>query len=311
MTPVTGLPEPLGAAAASIPTEHDAELAGARIHWLSWGTPGRPLLMFVHGGAAHCWWWSWIAPLFAGRYHVVAPDLSGHGDSDRRPEYRFTTWAEEIRTLAALLAAQPPVLVAHSMGGFVCAVAATQVPAPAGLVVVDTPLGPPAGDAVLGAHNTFGKPRHYPTRELAVSRFRPLPDQPGNDPGLVRLVAERSVLPQNGGWGWKFDARAFAPHPPDRPTDLLSVLGRARCPVSIVAGGASEVVPDAERRALAAFAAGSPASRRVDYREIPGGRHHLMFDHPLELLAAVERAVRSVGHSGCGEDYATVGLPGA
>ena len=57
------------------------------LHYLQWGQAEAPGLMLVHGHNAHAHWWDFIAPSFASHYHVVAPDLSGMGDSDHRDEY--------------------------------------------------------------------------------------------------------------------------------------------------------------------------------------------------------------------------------
>jgi pimeloyl-ACP methyl ester carboxylesterase len=65
-------------------TDERVEVAGASIHYLAWGDPGRPGLVFVHGGGAHAHWWSPVAATFAHEFRVVALDLSGHGDSDHR-----------------------------------------------------------------------------------------------------------------------------------------------------------------------------------------------------------------------------------
>src|SRR3990172_10200242 len=55
---------------------------GCSIQYLRWGDPAKPGIVLVHGGAAHAHWWSFLAPQLTGSYHVVAPDLSGHGDSE-------------------------------------------------------------------------------------------------------------------------------------------------------------------------------------------------------------------------------------
>ena len=54
---------------------------GLRLHFLEWGTPGRPALCFLHGGAAHAHWFDLVAPAFADRFHVVSLDQRGHGES--------------------------------------------------------------------------------------------------------------------------------------------------------------------------------------------------------------------------------------
>ena len=39
-----------------------------------------PLLL--HGGRDHCRNWDWVAQRLRDRWHVVAPDLRGHGFAD-------------------------------------------------------------------------------------------------------------------------------------------------------------------------------------------------------------------------------------
>src|SRR3954452_3730914 len=95
-------------------------VGGARIHYLAWGQPGRRGLVFVHGGGAHAHWWTHVAARFADEFRVVAVDLSGHGASAHRETYAFEQWTEEVVAVADAGAIDgPPVVVGHSMGGFV------------------------------------------------------------------------------------------------------------------------------------------------------------------------------------------------
>ena len=71
-------------AAMAVPyTDRTVSVGGVDIHYLVWGEPGSPGLVFVHGGAAHAHWWTHIAAQFARVYRIAAIDMSGHGDSDR------------------------------------------------------------------------------------------------------------------------------------------------------------------------------------------------------------------------------------
>ncbi|MCG8592747.1 MAG: alpha/beta fold hydrolase, partial [Proteobacteria bacterium] len=100
---------------------------GCPIHYLHWGERDKPGIVLVHGGAAHAHWWSFIAPQLTHEYQVVALDLSGHGDSGRRQEYPREVWAKEIMAVVADAGiAEPPIVVGHSMGGFVCIVTAAE-----------------------------------------------------------------------------------------------------------------------------------------------------------------------------------------
>jgi pimeloyl-ACP methyl ester carboxylesterase len=248
------------------------EVDGAEIARLSWGDPGAPRIVLVHGGAANAHWWSRLAPELAREHHVVALDLSGHGASDHRPEYRFATWAREV------LACGPGTVVGHSMGGIVSALAAASGQVER-LVLVDTPLLRPdlENDAPLA------QVRHYPSREAATSRWRPVPPQPVTDHELVAEIARHSVRETPSGWRFTFDPAGFAGGGPvDRPLDITPVLEGVPCPVTSIVGELSVIVPPEQRTEL---------RRLGGYREIPGGHHHLMLDAPEALAVAVLDAV--------------------
>src|SRR5581483_9105886 len=53
-----------------------------RMHYVDWGNEGAPTLLLVHGGRDHCRNWDWIAQALKDDYHIIAPDLRGHGDSE-------------------------------------------------------------------------------------------------------------------------------------------------------------------------------------------------------------------------------------
>jgi pimeloyl-ACP methyl ester carboxylesterase len=261
--------------------EGAAEADGAAIHFLEWGDRGRPGLILVHGGAAHAHWWSFLAPLLADRRHVAALDLSGHGDSGRRPAYSLEAWAGEVTAVAREVAfAGPPVVVGHSLGGMIAIQAACDYgDGLAGAVLVDAPLRRPDPESVAGSRlRAFLSPGVYPTREEALARFRVVPDQPIPLPFLVEHVAAHSVREVEGGWTWKFDPGVF--HRPRFP--MAERLARARCPVALIYGEHSAVVPPE----IAAYTAeimgpGAPIVR------LPGAYHHLLLDSPLEFVAAL------------------------
>ena len=76
------------------------EVDGCPINYLRWGDARKPGVILIHGGAAHAHWWAFIAPQLARNHHVVALDLSGHGDSGKRSAYERETWADEVMAVA-------------------------------------------------------------------------------------------------------------------------------------------------------------------------------------------------------------------
>ncbi len=66
-----------------------------RLNYVDWGNPGAPPLILVHGGRDHCRNWDWVAADLRRDYHIIAPDLRGHGDSSLVGERRL--FAQRIR----------------------------------------------------------------------------------------------------------------------------------------------------------------------------------------------------------------------
>ena len=62
-------------------TSGNVEAGGLKLHYLDYGTAGRPPMLCVHGGAAHAHWFDFVAAGFNADYHVRALDPRGHGDS--------------------------------------------------------------------------------------------------------------------------------------------------------------------------------------------------------------------------------------
>lgn len=257
-------------------------VAGCPIHYYAWGRPGDRPLLLVHGGAAHAQWWTYLGPLLqhAGR-HVVALDLSGHGDSGWRERYVEGQWVEELFAVAEHAGlAGPPTLIGHSMGGIITMHAlATHGADLAQAIIVDAPVERPRETRWRSGSNPFVRPRAYPDLEAAMARFKLVPDQPCENRWIVRHVAEHSARQTPEGWAWKFDPRIFTS--PRVPPDTLLV--GARCPVAIIRGERSVILTRDVADHMSRLAGGAPLV------EIPGAHHHVLLDQPLPLVDALER----------------------
>ena len=72
------------------PTSKFVEVNGLRLHYLDWGNPGAPDIVCVHGLTSHAHAFDGFARRCAGRFHVVALDVRGRGDSAWSPAGEYT-----------------------------------------------------------------------------------------------------------------------------------------------------------------------------------------------------------------------------
>lgn len=129
------------------------------IHYEAKGPVMGPPLLFVHGAFAGAWCWDeHFLAWFRERGHAVhAPSLRGHGGSGGRDElHRFgvADYVADVRRVAETLQ-DPPVIVGHSMGGFVAMKYMERFPA-AGLVLLGSV--PPTGMAGPAASMSLENP---------------------------------------------------------------------------------------------------------------------------------------------------------
>ena len=268
------------------------ERAGCLLNYLVWGDPAKPPLVLVHGGAAHAMWWSVLAPELSRHYYVIAPDLSGHGDSGRRESYPLESWADEVLAASDHAACiRPPVLVGHSMGGLVSIVAAAIFGGRlAGAVIVDSPVRKPDPESDEGeGGKAFRNPKIYPDLETAIAHFRLIPEQPCEHAYILDHIARHSLRQTEAGWTWKFDPRVFLRFP---PKSLSNYLASVRCRVALLRGEFSVIVPPETGEYMYQL-----LNRNAPLVEIPQAHHHLILDQPLAFIAALRALLADWEHS--------------
>lgn len=114
---------------------HSRIVHGHRRSYLSAGS-GPPLLL-VHGIGDSAATWSRVIPLLAKNFTVIAPDLLGHGGSDKpRADYSIGGFANGLRDLLAVLDIDRVTVVGHSLGGGIAMQFAYQYPELVGRLVL-------------------------------------------------------------------------------------------------------------------------------------------------------------------------------
>src|SRR5689334_21162341 len=88
-----------------------------------------PAILLIHGIGDNSTTWQTVQTALAQRFTVIAPDLLGHGRSDRpRADYSVAAYANAMRDLLSLLGVARVTVVEHSLGGGVAMQLAYQYP---------------------------------------------------------------------------------------------------------------------------------------------------------------------------------------
>ena len=264
------------------------------IHYLAWGQRGRRGIVFVHGGGAHAHWWTHVAAGYSDDYRVAALDMSGHGDSGRRERYSLEGWTDEVMAVAADAGISGnPIIVGHSMGGFVAIVtAALHSESLAGVVVCDSPVTEPDPEidaAQVG--EAFGQPRVYENPEEALKRFRTVPPQEHYLDYVMADLGPRSLGKVEGGWSWKFDHKVFGAFEGNPRAIARPYLTDVHCRLALLRSQCGLVTKDIGDYMYELLGRVNPVI------EIPEAGHHLMLDQPLLLITALNTLLADWEHS--------------
>lgn len=90
-----------------------------RLHYLDWGNAHLPPLILLHGGMDHGRSWDQVAMRFTDKWHVIVPELRGHGDSEWTADgdYSMASYVYDFAQLIHQQNLAPVTIVAHSLGG--------------------------------------------------------------------------------------------------------------------------------------------------------------------------------------------------
>lgn len=275
------------------------EVEGCAIHYLSWGDPALPGLMFVGASGGHAHWYDHVAPLFASRFRVIVMDPAGCGDSGRREAYSKALMTAEIAGVlehsGLLDGPAPPVVVGHSAGAQ-CVVRAAQAHGAGWLGVIGV-------DGLRYAEletdhaiphfrsldpNAPPPPRRAPkvweNLDEAVARFRLSPPpmiEIGND-FVLRHIARHSYREVEGGWTSKFDP-GQTHQVIDLAFELTPALKDLPCRAAAIYGETSHLTDASAGPAVTAMNEGKVAAFTI-----PGTSHFPMIDSPFAFVAAIE-----------------------
>jgi pimeloyl-ACP methyl ester carboxylesterase len=225
-----------------------------RLHYVDWGNPDAPPLILVHGGQDHCRNWDWVAQALRKDWHVIAPDLRGHGDSAYSPsgEYSMSAYVYDLAQLIHQQRLAPVSVIAHSLGGNIALRYAGVYPDTVAKLVAIEGLGPSPGMIEQRAARSVGDRMRAWVQEKRALAGRTPRRYASIDDALARMQAEnRHLTPEqaryltvhgvsqneDGTYSWKFDNYVRSWSPVDVTTDEMHELwGNIACPTLLVNG---------------------------------------------------------------------------
>lgn len=249
------MPEPIHG-----PTSHSYFSQRLRLHYVDWGNAGAPPLLLIHGGRDHCRNWDWVAEALRKDYHIIAPDLRGHGDSQwmMGGSYAISEYLYDIAQLLHQTKLAPVKIIGHSLGAAITLRYAGLYAKNVTKVVAIEGMGPPPhrrdDRKELTTQDRLNRwidqlrdlsgrvPRRYATLEEAWNRMQEA--NPHLTPDQARHLTIHGVNQnEDGTYSWKFDNYIRASPPFTMPSAASAELWAAiECPTLLIHGADSWAV---------------------------------------------------------------------
>ena len=282
------------------PTSHSFVSQRLKLHYADWGNAGAPPLLLVHGGRDHCRSWDWVAQQLRDDWHVIAPDLRGHGDSAWSPDgdYTMLPFVYDLAQLIHQLKLAPVTIVAHSLGGNIALRYTGLYPEYVSRLVAIEGLGP--SPKMLAERDATGfdqrirnwidekraaagrLPRRYFSLEEAHARMK-AENAYLNDDQARHLTINGITQNEDGTWSWKFDNYMRVWTPLDVGADETHRLwGAITCPTLLCYGRDSWASDPAVDGRLGYF----NNARSITFENAGHWLHHDQFDRFMAELRA-------------------------
>jgi esterase len=279
-----------------LPEDHSVELNGVNFHYLDWGNDHLPHLVLLHGGSLTAHTWDMASLLLRDRYHVIALDQRGHGDTGWTPDDQLDRdngdlMLEDTRSFIEHLGYDHLVLCGMSMGGMNAIRYAAGHPERLDtLVVVD--IAPVTMSVGMVEMEQFRQDTE------TMSRFKDFLERavnfnPQRKPAHLKYSLLHSLKQVDDGWTWKQDhrrriipegmtendqkqAREF------RSEALWADVKAIATPTLLLRGSISKILSEEAANAM------TEAMPDCTHVMIEGAGHSVQGDQPAAMAAALD-----------------------
>jgi len=277
-----GLKTDAGQAPSTLPVDHVLDVDGLRIHYVDWGDADKPPLVMVHGLDRVARTFDHLATHFNTRYHVLAIDMRGHGDSGWDPKGRYLVedHVGDLEGVVRQLGLRNITLWGNSTGGRVVQVFAGKHPELVSRVISED-VGPERPRQIADSYSR----RVQQEQEGWASEADLLAQLRKTNPRMSAAVLEPYV---RYGTTRRADGRLIWKRDPQLvngfvATDLWRFVRNITSPILYVLGGESRIVPAETQEEL------KKTLPRAQIVTMPGLGHYPSDEQPAEFVAIVDR----------------------
>jgi pimeloyl-ACP methyl ester carboxylesterase len=211
-------------------------------------------MILIHGGRDHCRNWDWVAEKFRDDYHIIAPDLRGHGDSQWMigGSYNQIDYVYDIAQLLHQKEMSPVTVIGHSLGGSISLLYTSLYPETVDKLISIEGMGPPPSMLEDRLNQPMSSRLDNWIKDLRKLSSRMVKKYDSLEDAFQRMQAENphlseeqarhltihgSTQNEDGTFSWKFDnyVRTFPPVGIPQE-DQWSMFERITCPTLLVRG---------------------------------------------------------------------------
>jgi pimeloyl-ACP methyl ester carboxylesterase len=253
-----------------------------RLRYLEWGRPQSEPIVLVHGFSSTADAWKRVGEVLGADYHVIAPDLRGHGGSDWDPQERYSDeqLAADVRVLVQQLGLPPFTLIGHSMGGAVAFTYAATYPEDVKRLVIEDSAPREQGRMLTELPATFA------SRDEVVQSVRTANPTMSESAVQGRVDVYYRARP-DGTWGFRADVvgvrHGRGPHDGERS---WANVRKVQAPTLVIRAGAEPALVSQETAERL-----SRENPRIQVVTVPGAGHNIHFAHFDEFMTHLRQVL--------------------